>query len=134
MSVLHVFVDRSCYRPCKFNVKPKRCYYKFKIEPTFYDDGTPAITINGISPGPPIEVCVNDLIIVEVKNKIQAEDIAIHWHGIEQKGSPFMDGVPMVTQCPINYGSTYKYAFKATSPGTYFYHADSGKLIVVKIC
>lgn len=37
-----------------------------------------------------------------------------------------MDGVPMVTQCPIGYGQTFKYAFVATSPGTFFYHADSG--------
>ncbi|XP_026724639.1 laccase-2-like [Trichoplusia ni] len=115
----------SCYRPCKFNVKPKRCYYTFKIEPTIQADDRPAITINGKTPGPPIQACVNDIIIVEVENRILDQDISIHWHGIEQKGTPFMDGVPMVTQCPIGYGQTFKYAFVATSPGTFFYHADS---------
>ncbi|XP_022820277.1 laccase-2-like [Spodoptera litura] len=115
----------SCYRPCKFNVKPKRCHYNFKVEPTIQEDGRPAITINGMTPGPPIQACVNDIIVVEVQNNILDQDISIHWHGIEQKGTPYMDGVPMVTQCPIGYGQTFKYAFVATSPGTFFYHADS---------
>ncbi|KAJ8725800.1 hypothetical protein PYW08_003983 [Mythimna loreyi] len=115
----------SCYRPCKFNVKPKRCYYNFKVEPTIQEDGRPAITINGMTPGPPIQACVNDIIVVEVQNSILNQDIAIHWHGVEQKGTPYMDGVPMVTQCPIAYGQTFKYAFVATTSGTFFYHADS---------
>lgn len=37
----------------------------------------------------------------------------------------------MVTQCPISYGSVYEYSFAASSPGTFFYHADSGKK---KVC
>ncbi|KAL0894088.1 hypothetical protein ABMA27_014134 [Loxostege sticticalis] len=117
--------DSSCYRPCKFNVKPRRCHYSFVIEPTIQENGKPAIAINGMTPGPPINVCVNDVIVVEVKNKIPDQDVAIHWHGVEQKGTPHMDGVPMVTQCPITYGATYKYAFIASAPGTFFYHSDS---------
>ncbi|XP_013194946.2 uncharacterized protein LOC106138359 [Amyelois transitella] len=117
--------DASCYRPCKFNVKPRRCHYSFIVEPTVLENGRTSISINGMTPGPPINVCVNDVVVVEVKNKIPNEDISIHWHGIEQKGTPYMDGVPMVTQCPISYETTYKYAFIASSPGTYFYHADS---------
>lgn len=125
-SITFNFADSSCYRPCKFNVKPRRCHYNFKIEPLVQEDGTPSLTVNGMSPGPPINVCVNDIIVVEVQNKVPDQDLAIHWHGVKQKGTPYMDGVPMVTQCPIVYGSTYKYAFKATSPGTFFYHSDSG--------
>ncbi|XP_068629840.1 uncharacterized protein [Battus philenor] len=117
--------DKSCYRPCKFNVKPRRCQYDFKIEPTVEDDGRPALVVNAMTPGPPIHVCVNDIIIVKVRNKVPGQDITIHWHGVEQKGTPHMDGVPMITQCPIAFGSTYTYAFIASSPGTFFYHADS---------
>lgn len=84
--------------------------------------------MNGMTPGPPIHVCVNDIVIAVVSNKVPGQDLGIHWHGIEQKGTPFMDGVPMVTQCPISYGSSYKYSFRASSPGTFFYHADSGNL------
>lgn len=73
-----------------------------------------------------INACVNDIIIVDVENKIPDQDLAVHWHGVDQKGSPYMDGVPMVTQCPIGYMATFRYAFIASTPGTFFYHADSG--------
>lgn len=135
MPILYItiyFTDK-CHRPCKFNVKPKRCYYNFKIEPVLDEDGKPEIGVNGIIPGPPINVCVNDVIVVDVTNKIPDQFISIHWHGVEQKGTPYMDGVPMVTQCPIGYGSTYRYAFIASSPGTFFYHSDSGWLIIIKL-
>lgn len=36
-----------------------------------------------------------------------------------------MDGVPMVTQCPISSFTTFQYKFRATSPGTHLYHAHS---------
>ncbi|CAH0721837.1 unnamed protein product, partial [Brenthis ino] len=117
--------DKSCNRPCKFNVKPRQCRYNFEIGPSFEEDEKPALTINGLTPGPAIHVCLHDIVIVKVKNKIPNQDLTMHWHGIEQKGTPYMDGVPMVTQCPISYGSTYEYAFIASSPGTFFYHADS---------
>ncbi|CAK1545224.1 unnamed protein product [Leptosia nina] len=113
----------SCHRPCKFNVKPQRCYYTFDVEPNL-DDGT-TLAINGLTPGPTIHACVHDIIVVQVRNKIPDQDLAIHWHGVEQRGTPYMDGVSMITQCPISYGSTFKYAFKASTSGTFFYHADS---------
>lgn len=81
-----------------------------------------------MTPGPPIQACVNDIIIVEVHNNVLNQDMSIHWHGVDQKGTPYMDGTPMITQCPIGYGQTFKYAFVASSPGTFFYHADSGKV------
>lgn len=95
------------------------------------EEGTPELTINGVTPGPSIHACVNDVIVVEVENKIPSQDVAVHWHGLEQKGTPYMDGAPMVTQCPIGYGEKYKYAFIASTPGTFFYHADSGKLFFI---
>ncbi|XP_050344676.1 uncharacterized protein LOC126769838 [Nymphalis io] len=117
--------DKSCNRPCKFNVKPRRCHYDFEIRPAFGEDEKPALTINGQTPGPSIHVCLHDIIVVKVTNKIPSQDITMHWHGIQQRGTPYMDGVPMITQCPISYGSVYEYAFAASSPGTFFYHSDS---------
>ncbi|XP_023948181.2 uncharacterized protein LOC112053114 [Bicyclus anynana] len=117
--------DKSCSRPCKFNVKPRRCTYDFEITPLIEENGRPTLTVNTLTPGPPIQVCLHDIVIVKVKNKVPNQDVSVHWHGVEQKGTPFMDGVPMITQCPIAYGSIYEYAFIASSPGTYFYHADS---------
>lgn len=37
-----------------------------------------------------------------------------------------MDGVPMVTQCPINTGNSFRYVFYAAESGTFAWHAHSG--------
>ncbi|VVC95323.1 unnamed protein product [Leptidea sinapis] len=116
--------DKSCHRPCKFNVKPRQCYFSFDVGPVI-DDERPALAINGLTPGPSLHVCLHDIIIVQVRNRIPDQDLSIHWNGLEQRGTPYMDGVPMITQCSIAYGSTYKYSFRASKPGTFFYHADS---------
>ena len=36
-----------------------------------------------------------------------------------------MDGVPLVTQCPIVSYTTFQYKFRATAPGTHVYQAFS---------
>lgn len=36
-----------------------------------------------------------------------------------------MDGVPMLTQCPIASFTTFQYKFRASSPGTHLWHAHS---------
>lgn len=51
----------------------------------------------------------------------------IHWHGLRQKGTPFSDGVPFITQCPIHYGTTFRYAFYAADAGTHLWHSHSGQ-------
>ncbi|THG23908.1 hypothetical protein TEA_016725 [Camellia sinensis var. sinensis] len=73
------------------------------------------ITINGKSPGPTILAQQNDTVIVELKNSLETENVAIHWHGIRQKG-----------QCPILPGDTFVYKFVVDRPGTYMYHAHYG--------
>ena len=55
-----------------------------------------------------------------------SESTVIHWHGIHQRSSPYMDGVPYVTQCPILPGNSFRYVFNANKSGTYFYHAHIG--------
>lgn len=50
----------------------------------------------------------------------------IHWHGVLQHGTPWMDGVPMITQCPIQSPNMFRYAFVAHESGTKFYHSHSG--------
>lgn len=37
-----------------------------------------------------------------------------------------MDGVPLVTQCPITPASAFRYNFLADNPGTHFYHSHMG--------
>ena len=62
----------------------------------------------------------------KVKNQLANEAISIHFHGIYQRGTAFMDGVGKVTQCPIQPGQTFRYEFKAEPSGTFWYHAHVG--------
>ena len=60
------------------------------------------IVVNRMLPGPAIHVCLGDEIRVRLNNKLHmSEGTSIHWHGLTQRGSPFMDGVSMITQCPV---------------------------------
>ena len=63
------------------------------------------------------QVCEGDTIIVEVFNDLGMTDegTTIHWHGMTQHGTPHMDGVPMVTQCPIEYHQQFHYKFTTDS-------------------
>ncbi|PIN14479.1 Multicopper oxidase [Handroanthus impetiginosus] len=98
----------------KYELKSPDCYKKL------------AITINGRTPGPSIVAQQGDTIVVELKNSLLTENVAIHWHGIRQIGTPWMDGTEGVTQCPILPGDTFVYKFVVDRPGTYLYHAHYG--------
>ncbi|XP_031640453.1 laccase-2-like [Contarinia nasturtii] len=140
---------KSCYRPC--NGTSMTCYYEFKIE--HYDTmsrlcGNCAggvigdcfkegcisangvrrniMTINRQLPGPAINCCEDDRVIVDVTNHMPGTELSFHWHGVHQSETPWMDGVPMVTQCPIFSGDTFRYMFHVHESGTQYYHAHSG--------
>jgi FtsP/CotA-like multicopper oxidase with cupredoxin domain len=84
------------------------------------------MSINRKIPGPPIHICKNDLIVVDVTNQMDGTTSTIHWHGFHQRKTPFYDGVPYLTQCPINFATTFRYAFQAGESGTQFYHSHTG--------
>ncbi|PMD30444.1 multicopper oxidase [Hyaloscypha variabilis F] len=83
------------------------------------------ILINGQFPGPAIEANWGDTIQVTVNNQITGpeEGTSMHWHGLLQTGTPWMDGVPAVGQCPIAPGSSFTYQFQASLYGTTWYHS-----------
>ncbi|CAN6210531.1 unnamed protein product [Urochloa humidicola] len=85
-----------------------------------------AVTINGHTPGPTIRAAQGDTIVIRVKNSLLTENVAIHWHGIRQMGTPWADGTEGVTQCPILPGDVFTYTFVVDRPGTYMYHAHYG--------
>ncbi|CAI9735105.1 laccase-like [Octopus vulgaris] len=84
------------------------------------------IAVNGTVPGPTIEVYKGQRVIIEVENRLFSESTTIHWHGIHQKGTPHMDGVPWVSQCPIQPGQSFRYEFNVTQTGTFWYHSHLG--------
>ena len=68
------------------------------------------LTINKMIPGPAVQVCQNDHVVVNLKNSFRmGESTSIHWHGILQQDSPYMDGVALITQCPIHPHSIFQY-------------------------
>ncbi len=63
--------------------------------------------------------------VVTVHNELNLEVTSIHWHGLLQRGTPFMDGVPYVTQCPILPHQSFEYRFQAEPVGTHWYHSHA---------
>lgn len=83
----------------------------------------PMIVINDNFPGLLIRCNEGDTIVVHVENQA-SNATSIHWHGIYQNGTTWMDGTVGVSQCPIAPGSSFTYEFTIRSQsGTYFYHA-----------
>nr|CAD7428601.1 unnamed protein product [Timema monikensis] len=77
-----------------------------------------------------VQVCENDIMLVDVVNRIPGQELAVHWRGQPQKETPVMDGVPMITQCPVPSYTTFQYKFRASRPGTHLWHAHTGSQIV----
>ncbi|XP_034935568.1 laccase-5-like [Chelonus insularis] len=144
--------SEDCLRTCIKDEPPKICYYKFTIEfyptnglacqfctPTstqgfenstdlcqcIVSDGVEktVLSTNRMVPGPHIQVCKYDYIIVDVENKATGLEATVHWHGIFQEGYQYYDGVPYVTQCPIPTLNTFRYQFQVKQSGTYFWHS-----------
>ncbi|KAL5637281.1 hypothetical protein ACGC1H_001054 [Rhizoctonia solani] len=78
--------------------------------------------INGQTPGPHLVWDEDDEISVRVVNKGH-EPVAMHWHGIEQFGTPWSDGVPGLTQWPIPVQGDFVYNFTVKQAGFHWYHS-----------
>jgi FtsP/CotA-like multicopper oxidase with cupredoxin domain len=85
-----------------------------------------AWTYNGTVPGPEIRVPYGQRVRIEVKNSL-TDDTTVHWHGVDVPNA--MDGVPDVTQEPIEPGGNFTYEFDAlpaggdSAGGTFLYHS-----------
>ncbi|CUA69885.1 hypothetical protein RSOLAG22IIIB_04141 [Rhizoctonia solani] len=78
--------------------------------------------LNGQTPGPHFVWDEGDDVSVTVINN-GPEPITIHWHGIEQYGTPWSDGVPGLAQYPIRPGENFVYNFTLYQYGFYWYHS-----------
>ncbi|KAF4120043.1 Multicopper oxidase with three cupredoxin domains [Geosmithia morbida] len=81
-----------------------------------------AFLVNGQSPGPVLEIDQDDSVLVRVHNE-SPYNVTTHFHGIEMLGTPWSDGVPGVTQRPIEPSKSFEYRFEATQYGSYWYHS-----------
>ena len=85
-----------------------------------------AWTYNGVVPGPEIRVPYGQRVRIVVANDLP-DDTTVHWHGIDVPNA--MDGVPDVTQAPIEPGARFTYEFDAipagrdSAGGTFLYHS-----------
>ncbi|XP_037951148.1 laccase-like [Teleopsis dalmanni] len=82
------------------------------------------MVVNGRMPGQGVEVCMGDTIVVDVINSLH-ETTTIHWHGIHQLKTPHMDGVPHITQYPIEAGQAFRYRFEVDHAGTHWWHSHT---------
>ena len=155
--ILGQVLSHPCEREC--NGEPMTCYFQMITRAQHTDqhgrraDGVrrPVLTFNGVLPGPTLVVCEGDTVKVDLVNNIVDGPISnadgststttLHFHGIREVGrtdqkekvfGPWSDGVPYVTQCPVESNSTFHYTFIATRnnfnapPGTYWYHSHVG--------
>ncbi|KAJ0180677.1 hypothetical protein K1T71_004081 [Dendrolimus kikuchii] len=83
------------------------------------------LSANRALPAPTLHVCHNDILVIDVVHRAPAHALSIHWRGLPQRETPFMDGAPMLTQCPQSAYTTFQYKFRASAIGTHMYHAHS---------
>jgi len=74
---------------------------------------------NGQYPGPLIQAPQDATVMVRVTNDIQLPT-TIHWHGLRLRNE--FDGVPGVTQDPIEQGESFLYELDVPDAGMFWYH------------
>lgn len=79
-------LSKACY-DCPFNETD--CFRPHCI----YGDGVrkSILVVNRMMPGPTIDVCVGDMLIIDVENHLLGESTTIHWHGLHQFESKAQD-------------------------------------------
>jgi FtsP/CotA-like multicopper oxidase with cupredoxin domain len=90
---------------------------RWEVKPGEVHDG---YAYNGVIPGPIIRVNEGDRVRILVKDDLP-EPTTVHWHGMVLPNQE--DGVPDVTQAPIQPGQTYTYEWTAVTTGTHWYHS-----------
>jgi FtsP/CotA-like multicopper oxidase with cupredoxin domain len=83
-------------------------------------DPIAALGYNAIWPGPRLTVTEGDRVRAIFTNKLR-ETTGVHYHG--QRVPNNMDGVPHITQDPIQPGDSFTYEFVARTPGSHMYHS-----------
>lgn len=82
-----------------------------------------AIAVNGQIPMPTLTFTEGDIAEIYVHNELD-EETSMHWHGLFLPNKE--DGVPNLTQMPIEPHTIHKYTFPIIQHGTHWYHSHSG--------
>ncbi|CAK9875510.1 unnamed protein product [Sphagnum jensenii] len=84
--------------------------------------------VNGQFPGPTIHAKEGDTLLISVTN-LAEHPLTIHWHGVKQIRTCWADGVPYITQCPLQKFQSYTHRFWVQNQtGTLWYHAHTSWL------
>lgn len=97
--------------------------YDLYVRDTIVDFGGKekrAIAVNGQIPMPTLTFTEGDTAEIYVHNELN-EKTALHWHGVFLPNRE--DGVPYLTQMPIEPHTTYLYRFPIIQTGTHWYHS-----------
>ncbi|MEO6611774.1 MAG: multicopper oxidase domain-containing protein [Chitinophagaceae bacterium] len=105
---------------------PKTVRYDLYITDTivkFTNKSKHAIAVNGSIPMPVLTFTEGDTAEIYVHNRLK-EETSLHWHGLMLPNQ--YDGVPNLTQMPIQPGTTHIYRFPIIQHGTHWYHSHTG--------
>lgn len=91
------------------------------IDPTGNHPRT-VLGVNGAWPPPVITIQKGYLLNLKVINNLPFPT-SLHFHGLFQNKTNFMDGPSMITQCPIPVNQEFLYSFTPKQTGTYWVHA-----------
>ena len=71
---------------------------------------------------PIVRMHIGDRLEADFENRLprEGEHSSIHWHGIRLPND--QDGVPYLTQPPVQPGGSFRYAFTPPDTGTFFFH------------
>jgi FtsP/CotA-like multicopper oxidase with cupredoxin domain len=81
---------------------------------------TPVWGYDGSVPGPLLRVRQGEELKIRLVNDLPQPTV-VHWHGLRIVNA--MDGVPHLTQKPIEPGARFDYRFVAPDAGTFWYHS-----------
>jgi FtsP/CotA-like multicopper oxidase with cupredoxin domain len=76
-------------------------------------------------PPPVLRFRQGEKTVIDVENGLD-EATVVHWHGLRIANA--MDGVPYLTQYPIEAGQSYRYEFTPPDAGTFWYHPHCNTL------
>jgi CopA family copper-resistance protein len=82
-----------------------------------------AMSINNSIPGPILRFREGDMASIRVFNSMDVPT-SVHWHGLLLPHR--QDGVPYVSNPPIEPGKTFEFKFPIKQTGTYWYHSHTG--------